>query len=100
MALSSLHLLSAIVPALPSDTSCLHRLAVHDARTRLGISLHADAQTLSDSGMQLLPGTVDAPGSEVVVDGFPGWEAMREQAPGAATLEYVEEDGIEDFAGI
>jgi hypothetical protein len=49
--------------------------------------------------MQLLPGTVDAPGSEVVVDGFPGWEVMRELAPGAATLEYVEY-GIEDFAGM
>ena len=49
--------------------------------------------------MQLLPGAVDAPGSEVVVDGFPGWEVVREQAPGAATLEYVE-DGIEDLAGM
>ena len=47
--------------------------------------------------MQLLPGTVDAPGSEVVVDGFPGWEVMREQAPGTAATHHVE-DGIEDLA--
>ena len=49
--------------------------------------------------MQLLPGAVDASGSEVVVDGFPGREVVQEQAPGAATLEYVE-DGIEDLAGM
>ncbi len=49
--------------------------------------------------MQLLPGTVDAPGSEVVVNGLPGREVSRKQAPGAATLEDIE-DGVENLTGV
>ena len=50
--------------------------------------------------MQLLPGTVDAPGSEVVVNGLPGREAARKQAPGAAALKDIEDGGVEDLAGV
>jgi hypothetical protein len=52
--------------------------------------------------MQLLPGTVDTPGSEVVMDGLPGREVPRKQAPGAAALEDLEdiEDGIENLTGM
>ena len=48
--------------------------------------------------MQLLLGTIDALASEVMV-GDPGWEVARKQAPGAATLEQVE-DSVEDLAGV
>src|SRR3954470_17406039 len=99
MTLSSLHLLSAILTTLPSDTGCLRRLAVHDTRTWLSISFHADAQTLSEGGMQLLSGAVDVPGSEVVVGSFSEREIVRKQALRAATLEYVE-DSVENLAGM
>lgn len=51
--------------------------------------------------MHLLPGAVDAPGSEAaVVDGVPGREVVvRKRATKAATLEYVE-DSIEDLASM
>src|SRR5215217_5061463 len=97
MALSSLDLLAAIVAALSSHAGGLHRLAIHYARARLDVSSDTHAQALSERGMQLLPGTVDAPGSEVVVvDGLPGWEVTRKQAPGAAALEDIE-DGVENL---
>ena len=34
-----------------------------------------------------------------MVDGLPGREVMRKQAPSAAALEQVE-DGVEDLAGV
>lgn len=49
--------------------------------------------------MQLLPGAVDAPSSEVVVNGLPGREVPRKQAPSAATLEDIE-DGVENLTGV
>jgi hypothetical protein len=49
--------------------------------------------------MRLLPGAVYAPGSEVVVNGLPGREVPRKQAPDAATLEDIE-DGIENLTSV
>jgi hypothetical protein len=87
MALSALDLLAAIVSSLSSHTGGLHRLAIHYARAGLRFSLHAEAQTFSQGGVQPLPGTVDAPSSEVMVDGLPGRKVVRQQAPGTATTE-------------
>jgi hypothetical protein len=81
MALSSIDLLAAIVAALSSHAGGLHRLAIHYARARLDVSPDTHAQALSERGMQLLPGTVDAPAdSEVVMNGLPGREVARKQA--------------------
>ncbi len=46
--------------------------------------------------MHPLPYPIQAPGAEVVVDGLPGWEVVRQQAPGAAATDYVE-DGVKDL---
>ncbi len=45
-----------------------------------------------------LPGAVEAPGSEVVVDGLPRREIAGQEPPGTTAFENVE-DGIEDLAG-
>jgi hypothetical protein len=44
----------------------------------------------------MFPSTVDAPSSEVVVDGFPRREFMGQQAPSTATSDDVE-DGVKDL---
>src|SRR3712207_8788206 len=46
---------------------------------RLRFALHADPQTFSQGGVHPLPGAVDAPSSEVVVDSFPRRKVMRSE---------------------
>ena len=99
MAFSAFHFLATYsISSLRSTYPCgLHRLAVHYACTRLRISLEAYSQTLAQGSVQLLPGTVDAPSSEVVVvDGLPGRELMRQQSPITAATHYVE-DGVKEL---
>src|SRR5215212_4122344 len=100
MALPTFHLLGSVVTALfAAHTRGLERLAVHYSGTRLRVPLEADPHALTQGGMHLLPGSVQAPGAEVVVDGLPGWEVVGQEPPGAATANDVEEDGVQDFAG-
>ena len=49
-----------------------------------------------DPRCKLLEDSVDAPNSEVVVDGLPGRELVRQQTPSAATTNDVE-DGVKDL---
>src|SRR5215203_5418549 len=98
MALASFDLLATIVTALFSAYSgSLYRLAIHNARTRLRVPPQSDPQAFSDSPVDSLPGTIDAPFSEVVVDGGPLREVVGKQAPLATALQEIE-DGIEDLA--
>src|SRR5215208_2763363 len=98
MALSPFHLLAAIVSSLlPSHAGTLDRLAIYYAGAGLRISSHTDSHPLAQGGVQPLPGAVDAPSSEVMVDGLPGREFMRQQAPSTATFDDVE-DGVKDLA--
>jgi hypothetical protein len=55
------------------------------------------AQALADRVVHPFPGTVEAPSSEVVVDGLPRWEVTGQQPPPAAALRDVE-DGVHDLA--
>ena len=43
------------------------------------------------------PGSVYSPQTEVVIDGLPRWEVMRQKAPSAATTDHVK-DSVEDLA--
>src|SRR5215210_3232590 len=94
VALSALHLLAAIVAALfPANRGALHRLGVHHPRAGLGVPFQADPEALADGPVDVLPGTVYAPFSEVPVNGGPPGEVVGQQAPLAAALEDVE-DGV------
>ena len=55
------------------------------------------AQALADRVVHPFPGTVEAPSSEVVVDGLPRWEVTGQQPPPAAALRDVE-DSVHDLA--
>ncbi len=79
MALSSLHLLATVVPSLlPSHARALNRLRIDDAGAWLRISPRTDSHPLAQGGVQPFPGAVDAPRSEVMVDGLPGREVVRQ----------------------
>ena len=97
MALAAADLLGSVVAPHPADTGRLDRLAVDDPGARLRISASPRAEALPQGGVESLPGTVEPPQAEVVVDGLPGWELVRQQPPGAAAPEGVE-DPIEDLA--
>jgi hypothetical protein len=65
----------------------------------LRISAQANPEAFSDGSVDPLPGAVDTPFSEVVVDGGPSRKVVREEAPLAATFED-EENSVEDLAKI
>jgi len=72
MALASFDLLATVVTALFSAyCGSLYRLAIHNACTGLRVSPQPDPKAFSDSPVDSLPGTIDAPFSEVVVEGGP-----------------------------
>src|SRR5688572_5056722 len=83
----ALDLLSTVVtPILSTHCGTLDRLRIHHASAGLGISVQANSQTFADSPVDPLPGAVDTPLPEVVVDGGPSRKIVWEQAPLAAAL--------------
>jgi hypothetical protein len=96
VALTPLDLLGPIVtPVLPAYPGALHRLGIHHARAGLRISLQAHTQAFSESSVDTLPGTIDTPSPEIVVDGWPSRKVVGKQAPLATALQDVE-DGVQD----
>jgi hypothetical protein len=72
VALTALYLLASIVTALFSAyRGTLYRLGIHHARAGLRIPLQADPEAFAESPVDPLPGAVDAPSPEVMVDGGP-----------------------------
>src|SRR5438270_8737636 len=99
MTLSALYLLATVVSTLfSSHAGALHRLAVDDASAWLRISAHtANAHPLAQGSVHPLPGAVDPPSSEVMVDGLPRRKVVRQETPSTPAAEYVE-DGVKDLA--
>ena len=92
-------LLTTVVSSRFSAHSArLCRLRVHYPGTGLGNSPEPSAQELADSVVHSFPSAVEAPSSEVMVDGAPRWEVAGKQPPRTATPQDVE-DGLEDYAG-
>ena len=97
MAHAALDLLATIVTALLCAT--LERLGINQASAGLWISVQANPKAFSYSPVAPFPGTVDAPGSEVVVNGRPSREVVGKQAPLTTAFEDVE-DGVHDLTKI
>src|SRR5215203_7250172 len=98
MALSALDLLTPVVTALFSaHPGALDRLGIHHACAGLRISARANPEAFADGSVDPLPGAVDTPFPEVVVDGGPLREVVGQQTPLATGLQEVE-DGVEDLA--
>src|SRR5918997_706075 len=100
MALTSFDLLASVVTALfTAHRGVLYRLSIHHACAGLRISLQANLKAFADGPVDPLPGAVDAPLSEVVVDRRPSGKVVGQEPPLAAAL-YEVEDGIEDLTKI
>jgi site-specific DNA recombinase len=98
VALPAPNLLAAVkAPLLAAHPGGLGRLAVHDPRARFGISAEPLPQAAAQDAVQSFPNPVEPPPPEVVKDGLPGREVLRQHPPLAAALEEVE-DGVEDLA--
>ena len=98
VSLSALDLLATVVAAFFSAHACgLDRLAVHYACARLRVSLEANSHPLAQSGVHPFPCAIQAPSSEVVVDGLPGRELVGHKSPSTSATDYVK-DGVEDLA--
>jgi len=97
VALAAIHTFRSVVPANAADAGRPDGLAIDDASARLGITPDGRAELLAQDGVQVLPGAVQTPQTEVVVGGLPRRELMREQSPGTATPNDVE-DSVQDFA--
>jgi hypothetical protein len=77
MPLSAFDLLGSVITAFFSaHTRGLDRLAIHYGCAGLRVSLEAYPHSLAQGGVHPLPGAVQAPGAEVVVDRLPGWEVV------------------------
>ena len=95
---SSFDLLGSVVTArFAAYARGLDRLAIHYRGTGLRVPLQAHSHASAQGGVHPFPRPVQAPEAEVVVDRFPRWEVVRQQSPGTATLEHVE-DGVKDLA--
>ena len=69
VALTSFDLLAPVLtPVFPAHSSTLYRLGIHHARAGLRIPFQANPKAFADGPVDALPGAVDPPLSEVVVD--------------------------------
>src|SRR5258707_12030115 len=96
MALAALDQLAAIKAALePTPLDRLDGLAVQDRSGWLRIATSGPTDVRSQVIVQLLPGAVVAPATEVGPGSAPGDEVTRDHPPLSATPGHVA-DGIED----
>ena len=97
VAFAAVDTLGTIVAADAADASGSNRLAIDDARARLRVASHVCAELVAQDSVEVLPGAIQAPPTEIVIRSLPGWEFMRQQSPGAAASHDIE-DRIQDFA--
>src|SRR5215211_178520 len=96
MALSAFHLLGGVEASLVAAHSRgPDRLGVHYCGAGVRVSAKVRPQPFAQLGVKALPGPIDAPPPEPVIDGLPRRELSGQKSPGAAALQDVE-DGVED----
>jgi len=74
-------LASVVTPIFSAHRGALDRLGILHPGTGLGISVQANPEALAYGPIDPLPGNIDTPLSEVVVDGGPSREIVRKQSP-------------------
>jgi hypothetical protein len=98
--LTAFDLLASVIAALFSaHHGALDRLGIDHPGAGLRISFQANPKAFSDSPIDPFPGTVDAPGSEVVIDGWPSREVVGKKVPLTTAFEDVE-DGVQDLTKV
>ena len=84
-------------PALPADARGLDRLAVDDSGAGLGITAEVHAEPFAQRRVDPLPGPIQAPFPEIVVDRLPRRPLLGQEAPSAAGAQLIE-DRVEERA--
>src|SRR5712692_8591943 len=74
----------------------LDRLTVDDPRTGLAITSRLRPPALPQGRVDALPGAVETPAPEVVVERLPRRKRVRQQPPGTAAADAVQ-DAVEDL---
>jgi len=97
VALAAIDAFGAVVATNAADAGRANRLAIDDACTRLRVAPDSRAELLAQDSVEVLPGAVQPPQAEIVIDGWPGRELVWQQPPSAATSNNVE-DGVQDLA--
>jgi hypothetical protein len=96
VAFAAIDAFGAIVAADAANPGRPDRLTVDDARARLRVTPNTRTELFAQHLVDMLPGAVYTPEPKVVVRGLPGWELVRQQPPGTATSDDVE-DGVQDL---
>src|SRR4051812_14548640 len=96
MPFTAAYLLGAVVAAGTTLFACRHPLAIHDRATRLNFSAGCLPDQCPHNIVDGLPGAVAALAPEVVINRSSRCQVMRQQRPGTATTDYIE-DPIQDF---
>ena len=97
VAFAAIDAFGTVVATNTADTSGPNGLAVDDASARLGVAPDTGAELLAERRVQVLPRAIQTPQPEVMVGGLPSWKFVRQQPPGAATPQDVE-NGVQDLA--
>jgi hypothetical protein len=97
VAFAAIDAFGAIVAADAANPGRPDRLTVDDASGRLRVTPNTSTELFAQHLVDMLPGAVYTPEPKVVVGGLPGWELVRQQPPGTATSDDVE-DGVQDLA--
>jgi len=74
----------------------LDTLTIQDGRTGVRMTASGLSHLSPQAVVNPLPGPVQTPVAEVGVDGWPGWQIMRQQAPLTARAQDIE-DGIDNL---
>ena len=96
MAFAAIDALGAIVATDAADPSRAYGLAVDNAGGGVGVAPDGDAELLTQDSVQVFPGAIETPHTEIVIRSLPGCELVREQPPSAATPYHVE-DAVQDL---
>jgi len=96
VAFAAVDALGAIVATYAADASRPYGLAVDNAGARVGIAADAGAELLAKCGVYVFPRAIQTPKPEIVIRGLPGRKLMRQQPPGTATPNNIE-DRVEDL---
>jgi hypothetical protein len=96
VALAAVDAFGAVIASRTADAGRPDGLAIDDARAGMRVAPDGDAELLAQDRVHVFPGAIETPQTEIVIRTLPGWELVREQPPGAATPNNVE-DGVQDL---
>ena len=97
VAFAAIDALGPIVATDAADPSRAYGLAVDNAGARVGVASDAGAELLAKGGVHVFPRAIQAPQPEIVIRSLPGRKLVRQQPPGTATPNHLE-DCVEDLA--